>query len=183
MKGCRPLTDEEARSLTTVLGPRDRLLVLTGLTFGLRVSEALRLDFGALRTNHFHVKSSKDSENVTFPVPSAIHEAVNELQAHYEGLGVLVEDSTPLFLNYELRKAMSRQAAWKALKKACQTLGLEGKVATHSLRKSMITKIYALTGKDLIETQNYSRHKSLGNLQYYIKSSESTELVNKLLWT
>jgi integrase len=183
VKGCRPLTDEEARDLSRLLGPRDRLLVLTGLTFGLRISEALRLDFGALNTSCYHVKSAKGSDTVTFPVPKAIHRALQELEDHYRDLGVTVTDRTPLFLNYKLVKAMSRVAAWQALKKACQTLKLEGKVATHSLRKSMITKIYEMTGKDLIQTQKYSRHKSLGNLQYYIKTTESTDLVNELSWT
>jgi site-specific recombinase XerD len=96
-------------------------------------------------------------------------------------MGVTVTQNTPLFLNHR-GKCMSRVTAHKIIRKACKELGIGGKVATHSLRKAFVTKIYELTGHDIIATQKYSRHKNLTNLQYYIATTETTELINQL-WT
>lgn len=54
---------------------------------------------------------------------------------------------------------------------------------SHSARKIFVTRIYALTGKDIAETKKYSRHKSLANLDYYIGTTQDLSLVNQLHWT
>jgi site-specific recombinase XerD len=79
-------------------------------------------------------------------------------------------------------KPMSRQLAHTVLKKVVSDCKLEGRINTHSFRKSFITRIYEMTNYNIAELLQYSRHKSLNNLQYYIGTTEETTLVEELKW-
>jgi integrase len=99
---------------------------------------------------------------------------LNELQ---------VRDRVLFFISQKGKNQhITRQLASSLVKKTVKTLGLEGKINTHSFRKSFVTKIYEMTGYNIAETKTYSRHKSLVNLEYYIKTTESTDLVEQLNW-
>lgn len=181
MKGCRVLTGDEIRVLMSNLSPRDRLLALTGLTFGTRISETLGLTFGDVAGKHLSIRSSKGSDNAVFPVPAPYREAVEAVREEYESGGIEVTPATPLFISRN-GTTMTRQGASQIVKNTCHTLGIEGKVNTHSLRKSFVTAIYQKTNFDIAATKRYSRHKSLANLDYYISTTDTTELVNELNW-
>lgn len=183
MRGCRVLTDEEVSALLDRLGTRDSVLILTGLTFGTRVSESLSLCFGDFKGDFLYVRSKKGSENTSFPIPEPFHQALGELRTHYEARGIGITPATPLFLSRKGKgRPITRQQASQIFKGTCARLGISGKVNTHSLRKSFVTKIYQLTGKDLAQTKVYSRHKSLSNLDHYIETTRETHLVKALRW-
>ncbi len=183
MKGCRVLTDNEIKLVLNELGVRDRLLFLTCLTFGTRISEALALTFGDVAGSTLYIRSSKGSETQGFPVPDSYRAAVEELKNWYTEKGIPVTDNLPLFLSQKGRnKSITRQLASHVIKKVARKINLDGKINTHSFRKSFVTKIYELTGYNIAETKAYSRHKSLVNLEYYIKTTESVDLVEKLSW-
>jgi integrase len=184
MKGCRPLEQSEVTALLAELPARDRLLLLTGLSFGTRVSETLSFTFGDVAGRYVHIASAKGSDNISFEIPPAYRTAVNELRAEYESAGHTITNETPLFLSRKgVNRAISRQQASEILTTTARALGIEGKVNTHSLRKSFVTKIYNLTGRDIAQTKKYSRHKNLANLDYYIGTTEDLSLVAKLDWT
>lgn len=67
MKGCRVLTDDEIKLVLNELGVRDRVLFLTCLTFGTRISEALTLTFKDVAGNTLYIRSKKGSETQGFP--------------------------------------------------------------------------------------------------------------------
>ncbi len=183
MKGCRAIEKSEVREILNSLNARDKALVLTGLTFGTRISEALSLTFGDVKDNLLYIHSQKDSENAGFPIPVNYHQAVQELEAYYEKQGLEVTEKTYLFLSRKgENQAITRIQASRIITSACEKLGVTGKVNTHSLRKTFVTEIYSLTGKDVVATMTYSRHKNLSNLVYYIKTTEKTDLVNALAW-
>lgn len=185
MKGTRVLTKPEIDLLMANSEPRDKLLILTGLTYGLRISEALRLKFGDFKGDYFVVDrhlSLKNSDVVTFPIPEPYRKALREVRKTYEAMGLTVTNETPLFLSYQ-KKVMSRIAAHNAVKTACVKAGITGKVGTHSFRKCFVTKVYEMVGKDLVRARHFSRHKSLNNLQYYIETTENTDLINDFAWT
>jgi len=183
MKGCRILTDNEIKLVLNELGIRDRTLFLTCLTFGTRISEALILTFGDVAGNTLYLKSTKGSDNQAFPIPIAYKNSIDELKNWYCDKGITVEDNSPLFISQKGRnKSITRQLASNVIKKVSKKLNLDGKVNTHSFRKSFVTKIYELTGFNIAETKAYSRHKSLVNLEYYIKTTEKTDLVEQLTW-
>jgi integrase len=184
MQGCRVITPEEVQAILSDLHPRDRLIVLTGLHFGTRISETLALTFGDVSGKYLSIKSAKGSDNATFPISDTYASEVETVRQNYINAGKQVAANTPLFLSRKgHNKAISRQQASDVITAACERLGIDGKVNTHSARKTFVTKIYALTGKDIAETKKYSRHKSLANLDYYIGTTNDLSLVNALDWT
>lgn len=181
MNGCRPLSSAEVDALLAELSARDRLLVLTGLYFGTRISETLSLTFGDLSGGYIEIRSLKQSRNATFQVPPQLAAEVESLKADYEARGIEITPTTPLFLSQK-GGAVGRQQASRILVAAKRRAGLSGRVNSHSLRKTFVTRIYALTGKDIAETKKYSRHKSMANLDYYIGTSTDLSLVSQLNW-
>jgi integrase len=183
MKGCRVLTDDEIRLVLNELGIRDRVLFLTCLTFGTRISEALELTFADVAGSTLYIKSKKGSENQGFPIPNSYKQEVTELGAWYTEKGINVKGNLPLFVSQKGRNcSITRQLASNVIKRVTRRVKLDGKINTHSFRKSFVTKIYEMTGFNIAETKAYSRHKSLVNLEYYIKTTESTDLVEQLCW-
>jgi integrase len=183
MKGCRVLTDDEIKSILNELQVRDRTLFLTCLTFGTRISEALNLTFGDVSGNTLYLKSKKGSDNQSFPIPAAYKRSVDELKKWYEEKGIMVDAKSPLFISQKGRNtSFTRQLASHVIRTVAQKMHLDGKINTHSFRKSFVTKIYEMTGFNIAETKAYSRHKSLVNLEYYIKTTENTDLVERLNW-
>lgn len=184
MKGCRILNDDEIKVLMESMSTRDKALILTGLTFGTRISETLSLSFGDVSGEYLCLRSQKGSENQAFPIPESYRAVIHALKAAYEAKGRVITPTTPLFLSQKgINKPITRQQASQIIKKAAGQLGIDGKVNTHSLRKSFVSKIYDLTGFNIAETQTYSRHKNLSNLQYYLQTTQSTQLVKELKWT
>ena len=184
MKGCRVLETHEVQALLAALAVRDRVLLLTGLTFGTRISETLALTFKAVSGRYLHIQSAKGSANVSFEIPARYQAEVAALRGFYAQAGRTVTDTTPLFLSRKgSNKAITRQQASEVITAACQRLGLDGKVNSHSARKTFVTRIYQMTGKDIAETKKYSRHKSLANLDYYIGTTQDLSLVGQLDWS
>lgn len=184
MKGCRVLTDEEIRLVLNELEVRDRVLFLTCLTFGTRISEALALTFGDVAGSILYIRSSKGSETQGFPIPASYRKALVELGDYYGSKGIRVTAELPLFVSQKGRnRTITRQLASTVIKRVARKVGLEGKINTHSFRKAFVTRIYELTGYNIAETKLYSRHRSLVNLEYYIKTTEKVDLVEHLSWT
>ena len=62
---------------------------------------------------------------------------------------------------------MSRRTAHDVLKDAFEAAGLNGKLATHSLRKSFAQRLYDQTG-DIFTVQEMLGHKSVVTTQKYL---------------
>jgi integrase len=183
MKGCRVLNDSEIKDIIQSLDIRDRVLVETGLYFGTRISESLELTFGDFNSTHLAIKSKKGSDNQSFEIPSGYRKSLATLKEHYQDNGIEVTNKTHILLSRKgNNQAITRQQASRIVKAVCDELGITGKVNTHSFRKSFVTRIYELTGHDIAQTKVYSRHKSLSNLDYYIRTSEKTNLIHDLSW-
>lgn len=143
MKGCRAIEKSEVTEILNSLNISDKALVLTGLTFGTRISETLSLTFGNVRDNLLYIHSQKDSENAGFPIPANYRQAVEELRAYYESQGITVTGKTYLFLSREGEKSpMTSRQAQRIVKASCDKLGITGNVSTHSLRKTFVTATY-----------------------------------------
>lgn len=183
MKGCRVINEKEIKNILDSLNVRDRALVLTGLTFGTRISESLSLKFKDIEGSYLHIQSKKNSENISFPIPASYREIINELKAYYQEQGKEITPDTYLFLSRKGENSpISRIQASRIIKDTCEAIGIDGKVNTHSFRKTFVTKIYNLTNYNIAQTKVYSRHKSLSNLDYYINTTQETNLINQLSW-
>lgn len=183
MKGCRVITEEEVKNILSSLNTRDKVLVLTGLNFGTRISESLELKFKDVATKQLYINSKKGSEKERFDISSQYKSAIEELRAYYQEQGIEVTGDTYLFLSREgNNKPITRFMASKIVKNTCEKLGMDGKVNTHSFRKTFVTKIYEITNYNIAETKKYSRHKNLANLDYYISTTEERNLTAGLSW-
>ena len=178
MIGTRPFSDTEVRNIIdNTDSARDRLLLLCGLTFGLRISESLSLNFKDLSGDYLSVKSLKNSSNQTYPISPDVKAAVEALKSEYQSKDFSTNADSAVFKNRSGVR-MTRQAASNLIKKLSE--GMTGKINTHSLRKTFINKIYKATNNDMVETMSYSRHKTLNSIGHYLKSNGDTSLVMTL---
>ena len=68
---------------------------------------------------------------------------------------------------------MNRQTAHEMLKKAFTAAGLNGKLATHSLRKSFAQRVYEESG-DIYLVQELLGHRNVSTTQKYIGVNYAT---------
>lgn len=176
MNGKRPLTrDEQIRLLAHLKQAgrlRDHLFVLTGLRTGYRARELL-----AIQVKHFVVGGTVGREILLprramkfgrgelahtvagrrMPIHPKLRLALEEYWRHQ-----LREPRNPesyLFESTHLGRPISVVQAWRLFTRACRELGIYGRVALHSMRKSFATEIHAIT-RDLVKTQAILGHQS-----------------------
>ena len=182
MPGCRSLTPEEISQVLTQLNtPRDRLLLVMGLKTGFRVSELLTLKVGdvlspaggivdKLTVYKINMKGKKKARTV------ALHgEVIALLQPYVVGK----HPAHPLFESPKTGKAITRFTAYHIMKLAFDSLGLAGKLGTHSWRKVFANVIYLKSGKDLLKTSRALGHDRVMNTERYleIKQDEIDDLI------
>ena len=181
MKGTRPLDNDEIRRVsgcfTGTYQVRNRGLFMIGVSTGGRISELLSLRIGDVFQNKkpvtdllFSKSIVKGKENSrAVPVNAdgrkAIDEMVNWHRRHYRS----VASKRPLFPSRHKsgRVALHRQTAHEILKTAFIDAGLNGHIATHSLRKSFAQRLYDKTG-DIYLVQELLGHRNISTTQKYL---------------
>ena len=181
MKGTRPLDNNEIRLVsacfTGTFEVRNRGLFLLGVSTGGRISELLSLKIGDVYQNgkpvtdllydRSIVKGGEVSRAV--PVNTDGMRAIDKLIGwHREQYGT-AQKKRPLFpsRNGQGKQRMTRRAAHNVLKSAFIAAGLNGHLATHSLRKSFAQRLYEQTG-DVFAVQEMLGHKSIATTQEYL---------------
>ena len=182
MKGTRPLDNDEIRSVSTCFTgtfvTRNRGLFMLGVSTGGRISELLSLRIGDVYQNKKPVtdllygKSIVKGGEVSRSVPvnadgrRTIDELVNWHRRHY---GNPIASKRPLFPSRHKSGTvpMHRQTAHAILKTAFIEAGLNGHIATHSLRKSFAQRLYDKTG-DIYMVQELLGHKNISTTQKYL---------------
>lgn len=169
--------DQLDQLLDAAPSPRYRMLwAIQRWTAG-RISEALALRWGDLN-GVITYRRSTTKTGTTRQVPTCPRLAAEvELyrQVWLVENGRLPERDEALFpAPGSTTTPMTRQAADKALRSTCRTLGMEG-VSTHSFRRSLATDAVR-RGVALSTIQRVTGHKSLGSLGHYIDVDESEVL-------
>ena len=181
MKGTRPLNNKEIRLVSTCFNgtfeARNRGLFMLGVSTGGRISELLSLQIRDvyqngkpvtdLLFNKSIVKGGEVSRAV--PVNSDGRRAIEDLIAWHGERYQNTEKRRPLFpsRNGQGQQPMSRRTAHDVLKVAFEAAGLNGHLATHSLRKSFAQRLYDKTG-DIFAVQEMLGHKSVSTTQKYL---------------
>ena len=181
MKGTRPLDNDEIRSVSTcftgTFKVRNLCLFMLGVSTGGRISELLSLTIGDVYQNRAAVtdllfeKSIVKGGEVSRAVPMnadgrrAIDKLIEWHRQHYQN----TDDSRPLFPSRHNSGTvpMHRQTAHAVLKNAFIAAGLNGKLATHSLRKSFAQRLYDKSG-DIYLVQALLGHKNISTTQKYL---------------
>ena len=188
MKGTRPLDNDEIRLVsacfTGTFEVRNRGLFMLGVSTGGRISELLSLTIGDVYQNRNPVtdllfdKSIVKGGEVSRAVPVnkdgrlAIE---NLISWHREKYGKL-DVKRPLFpsRNKSGSVAMNRQTAHEMLKKAFEDAGLNGKLATHSLRKSFAQRLYEESGDIYLVQELLGQHRNVSTTQKYLGVNYAT---------
>ena len=181
MKGTRPLDNSEIRIVsacfTGKFEARNRGLFMLGVSTGGRISELLSLTVADVYQNQKPVTDLLFDKSIVkggeisraVPVNTDGSRAIEDLIGwHREQYGN-THAHRPLFpsRNGQGEKRMSRRTAHDVLKDAFETAGLNGKLATHSLRKSFAQRLYDQTG-DIFTVQEMLGHKSVVTTQKYL---------------
>ena len=181
MKGTRPLDNDEIRRVSECFDgtfkERNRGLFMLGVSTGGRISELLSLTIRDVWQNRAAVtdllfdKSIVKGGEVSRAVPVNVdgRQAIADLVAWHQEKYNSTHKSRPLFpsRNKSGTVAMNRQTAHEMLKKAFEASGLNGKLATHSLRKSFAQRLYEESG-DIYLVQELLGHRNVATTQNYL---------------
>lgn len=182
MKGTRPLMNDEIRRVIAcfegTFAIRNRCLFMLGVSTGGRISELLGLRLIDVYQNNAPVtdllfdrsivKGKETSRAV--PLNSDGTLAVEEIiKWHQEQYGIPLNMSRPLFpsRNGQGTQPMTRKSAHLILKDAFKKAGLNGKLATHSLRKSYAQRLYEQTN-DIYTVREMLGHNDVKTTQRYL---------------
>lgn len=177
--GCRALSDQEINDIKEKFTrQRDRTLFVLGNRTGWRISQLLSIKIKHLYKNgklqdcvaidKMAVKGKKKSQSCM------LHP---EAKIELEKLLVTFETLDPEFYLFKStvspsqrnpNKAISRIHAHYILKGIVEELGLSGKIATHSMRKSLASKVYKASGNDLLLTQQALNHVDISSTIKYL---------------
>lgn len=168
MSGCRSLTVEEIRRVIEALSSkRDKALFITGIKTGFRITELLSLTPKSIREDGtiYVVKQNMKGKLRGRAVP--LHPDARAQLIEYINESKCQVDSK-LF-------PLSRFQAHRILKDAYNAIGITGKVATHSMRKTFATNVYNRLDKDILKTG-----KALGHVTgFAYKNTEQYLEVNQ----
>ena len=182
MKGTRPLDNNEITLVSACFDGtyaiRNRALFMLGVSTGGRISELLSLTIGDVYQNEKPVsdllydKSIVKGGEVSRAVPvntDGMRSITDLITWHREQYRRKPTPSRPLFpsRNGNGKQRMTRRAAHNVLKAAFVAAGLNGHLATHSLRKSFAQRLYEQTG-DVFVVQEMLGHKSISTTQKYL---------------
>ena len=181
MKGTRPLDNAEIRKVLDafdgVFAVRNQSLFMLGVSVGGRISELLALKVNDVWQNGKPVKDLLFDRNIVkggemsraVPVNIDGREAIENLIIWQTELYGNAKPTRPLFTsrNGQGSQRMTRKAAHDVLKSAFEGAGLNGKLGTHSLRKSYAQRLYEQTS-DIYAVQEMLGHKSVVTTQKYL---------------
>ena len=144
---------------------------------GGRISELLSLQIGDVYQNGKPVTDLLFDKSIVkggevsraVPVNSDGRRAIENLIGWHDERYQNTDKSRPLFpsRNGQGAQRMSRRTAHDVLKSAFEAAGLNGHLATHSLRKSFAQRLYDRTG-DIFAVQEMLGHKSVSTTQEYL---------------
>ena len=181
MKGTRPLNNNEIRLVSACFDGtfeiRNRGLFMLGVSTGGRISELLSLQIGDVYQNGRAVTDLLFDKSIVkggevsraVPVNRDGRRAIEDLIRWHGERYPDTEKNRPLFpsRNGQGQQPMSRRTAHDVLKVAFEAAGLNGHLATHSLRKSFAQRLYDRTG-NIFAVPEMLGHKSVATTQEYL---------------
>jgi integrase/recombinase XerC len=152
---------------TTLLGARDRAMLETLYSTGMRVSELIALDIADvdLTTNVVRVAGKGKKRRVIPLGPGAVKTILHFLDLRRNDPRSATFDGEALFLNKHGQRLSTRSVRRK-LDKYLLDAGLDLSVSPHTLRHSFATHMLR-RGADLRAVQEMLGHQSLSTTQIY----------------
>ncbi|HPD30516.1 MAG TPA: tyrosine recombinase XerC [Phycisphaerae bacterium] len=167
------LEEDEVRKLletpdvSTLLGARDRAMLETMYSTGVRVSELVDLNIEDVDTAneclHIHGKGKK--ERLTPISPTALAWIKHYMDMRRADPRASTFDQKPVFVNKH-GKRLSTRSVRRKLDKYLSICGLDPSISPHTLRHSFATHMLN-RGADLRAVQELLGHQSLSTTQIY----------------
>jgi len=190
MAGRRPLSRTEQVNMLNVarkLKPRDRALITCQLLCGYRISEVLSLNISSVFRNERLVekigvapRNLKGGYGRTRWVP-VLPELSRALESYIGWLRrrLVLSPDMPLFLSRQTEangdlRSLSRESARLIIRAAMAKAGVEddGRLGSHSLRKSFAQNVYKASGCDLMVLKTALGHSDISVTQKYLEVGE-----------
>lgn len=152
---------------TTLLGARDRAMLETLYTTGMRVSELVDLNMADvdLQASVVRVRGKGKKQRVIPLGPSAVKCVIHYLDLRRTDPNATSFDTDALFINKHGQRLSTRSVRRK-LDKYLLEAGLDLSVSPHTLRHSFATHMLR-RGADLRSVQEMLGHQSLSTTQIY----------------
>lgn len=180
MKGTRPLSETEIRKVSEAFAGRyavrNRSLFWLGITSGGRITELLSLQIKDVYQNGSPVSDLLFDKNIVkggevsraVPLNLDGQTAISALICWHQERYNSIDVARPLFPSRQGNEvSMTRQLAHGVLKSAFEKAGLNGKLATHSLRKTYAQRLYGETG-DVFCVKEMLGHQKVDTTQAYL---------------
>jgi len=154
--------DEVRRLLDAVSAPRDRLLLQTAYSCGLRISELVRLQVGDIDSQRMvlHVRQAKGQKDRLVPLSRVLLEQLRAYWREYQ-------PRLWLFPGQDHRAPMSTGQVQRVCRNAVRASGISKKASMHTLRHSFATHLLE-NGANLITLQKLLGHNQLSTTARYI---------------
>lgn len=149
-----PYTVEELSKMLSVADEREHVLILLAADAGLRLAEAVSLNWGDIDTERKQITiTGKGRKRSTVSVTDRLLEALNELGGQR---GRVIK--------------VSRRRVQQLINRVCQRAEIKGR-GFHALRHSCGTRLYGAT-RDLLIVQRHLRHSSSRTTELYAHLAE-----------
>ncbi len=158
--------------VSTLLGARDRAILETLYSTGIRVSEliALNVEDIDLSANILRVRGKGKKERVIPIGPGAVQAILHYLDLRRADASMTAPDVRALFINKHGQRLSTRSVRRKLDKYLLQA-GLDLSVSPHTLRHSFATHMLQ-RGADLRSLQELLGHQSVSTTQIYTHLTE-----------
>jgi integrase/recombinase XerD len=155
----------KAIDLSTPEGHRNRAIIETMYSCGLRVSELVNMKLTDIhRTEGFVSVTGKGNKQRLVPIGSVALKEIDNYLARRMTLPVII-DQNVLFLNRRGRR-LSRVMVFTIIKKLADAAGIKKKISPHTLRHSFATHLVE-GGADLRAVQEMLGHESITTTEIY----------------
>lgn len=158
--------------LATNEGQRNRAIIETLYSCGLRVSELINLEINKifLEEEYIVIKGKGDKERIVPISPTAIHEIKLYLEDRRH-LNIKPGEENILFLNRRGRR-LTRVMIFYIIKQLAELAGIRKEISPHSLRHSFATHLLE-GGANLRAIQQMLGHECISTTEIYIHIDRS----------
>ena len=138
------------------------VILAIGFSSGLRISDVLNLTVKDINsTNRITIHEKKTGKRKSFVLKDDVAKLVKDWAKNCEYY---------LFIGKKGAK-LDRIAVYRVIKRGCQELGIEGNIATHSLRKTVAYSIYRQTN-DIALVMDILNHANLKTTFRYLSLTQ-----------
>lgn len=150
----------------TLLGARDRAILETLYSTGIRVSELVSINFDDIdETGQAIVIRGKGRKERIVPLGTHAMAAIGHYREILKANHILQNNGEPLFINKHNTRLSTRSVRRK-VSKYLEKVGLDPSISPHTLRHSFATHLLD-NGADLRSVQELLGHQSLSTTQVY----------------